>query len=73
MPLHVPYYRRKADKVRLAGWANVVLTGVLVYMSTDVIPAMFAACIWIILIFAVTQAIGWHLDKKANRLRERAD
>ena len=39
--------------------------------STNVIPAMFAACVWILLVFAVTQAIGWHLDKKAQRLVRR--
>jgi hypothetical protein len=71
MPRPLPHTRRKTDKVRLVGWTNVPVTAVLVYMATDVIPAMFAACVWIILVFAVTQAFAWHLDKKAERMVQR--
>ena len=68
IPSPVPHTRRKADKVRLAGWVNVILTAGLVYIAPDVVAAMVAACVWIVLVFAITQAIAWQLDKKAKRL-----
>jgi len=68
IPTHV---RRKADKVRIAGWINVPVSGVLAYFSPHTIPAIIGACFWILLFFGITQTIAWRLDKEANRLRGR--
>jgi hypothetical protein len=65
------YIRRKADKLRIAGWINVPVTAVAVYFYPDTVPAFLAGCVWVLVFFAVTQGIAWHLDKKANRLVRR--
>ena len=70
-PKNLLYWRRKADKVRLLGWLNVLASGGYVYLSSERLPAVIAACFWIIVVFAVTQAIAWHMEKKAAILDDR--
>ena len=65
------YIRRKADKLRIAGWINVPVTAVLIYFCPEIVAAFIAGSLWVLAFFAVTQGIAWHLDKKANRLVRR--
>ena len=65
------YIRRKADKLRIAGWINVPLTAVLVYLYPDTVPAFIAGSTWVLVFFAVTHGTAWYMDKKANRLVRR--
>lgn len=65
------FVRRKSDKLRVAGWINVPVTGVLAYFCPATVPALIAACFWVLGFFAVTQVIAWRMDKKANRLVRR--
>lgn len=65
------YTRRKADKLRLAGWINAPVTAVLTYFCPATVPAIIAACAWVVVVFAVTQGLAWRLDKQANRIGQR--
>jgi hypothetical protein len=57
--------KRKAERIRLIGWLNVLISAALVSVSPSVVPALIGACFWILVIFGVTQAAAWRLDKKA--------
>jgi hypothetical protein len=60
-----PDVKRKAEKIRLLGWLNVGLSALVVSLSPAIVPAMIAACFWILVVFGITQAAAWRLDKKA--------
>jgi hypothetical protein len=65
------YIRRKADKLRIAGWINVPVTGVVAYFCPETVAAIIAGSLWVLAFFGVTHGIAWQMDKKANRLRQR--
>ena len=65
------HIRRKADKLRIAGWINLPATAVAVYFCPATVPAFIAASVWVLAFFAVTHGLAWHMDKKANRLVRR--
>jgi len=70
-PKDLLHWRRKADKLRLVGWINVLASGGVVYLSSERLPALIVACFWIIGVFIATQVIAWRMDQKADRLDER--
>lgn len=61
------HIRRKADKLRIAGWINVPVTAVAVYFYPDTVPAFIAGSVWVLVFFGVTHGMAWYMDKKANR------
>ncbi len=64
--------RRKADKVRVAGWINLVITPIVGYFAPDRIAAIVMGCLWVVLVIAVTQIVAWRMDVHANRtIRDR--
>ncbi len=59
--------RRGADKVRAAGWINVIATLVGGYFFPDKVMAVIVGCLWIVFVLAVVQFTAWRMDVKANR------
>ena len=65
-------FRRRADKVRAAGWINLLVTvivaGVHLPEGFDVLAV---ASIWAALVMALTHGFAWALDRHAERVVRR--
>ena len=59
--------RRLADKIRMVGWVNVVLSATIVYFLPNRVHAVIGACFWIATVFAITEAAAWRLLRHAER------
>lgn len=65
-------FRRRADKVRAAGWINLLVTVVVAGVHLpDGLDALAVGSLWAALVMAVTYCLAWVLDRHAERVVRR--
>lgn len=65
-------FRRRADKVRAAGWINLLVT--LIFAGVHLprgFDALLLGAIWAALVMGVTHGFAWVLDRHAERVVRR--
>lgn len=65
-------FRRRADKVRAAGWINLLLT--LIFAGVHLpegFDALAVGFVWAMVVMAVTYGLAWALDRHAERVVRR--
>lgn len=65
-------FRRRADKVRAAGWINLLVT--LIFAGahlSDGLHALTAGAVWASLVMGITYGFAWMLDRHAERVVRR--
>ena len=65
-------FRRRADKVRAAGWINLLLT--LIFAGIHLpegLDALAAGSVWAAVVMGVTYGLAWVLDRHAERVVRR--
>jgi hypothetical protein len=61
--------RRKADHVRAVGWFNLIATvSFVIFHASEAAEIILVASLWAALIMALSYAIGWLVDKRAERV-----
>lgn len=61
-------FRRRADKVRLAGFINAAITVAVCFIAEDRVGAFVIGAVWIVAMLGITQIVAWRIDAKANRV-----
>lgn len=65
-------FRRRADKVRAAGWINLLVTLIVAGAHLpEGFDALAAGSGWAALVMAVTYGLAWVLDRHAERVVRR--
>lgn len=65
---NTPRLRRHAEKIRTFGWINFSVTMLVWVFAPDRVDAIVAACVWVALVFSVTQFAAWVMERKAARI-----
>ena len=65
-------FQRRADKLRAAGWINLLLTLIFagIYLGEG-FGALAVGAVWAVVVMAVTYGLGWALDRHAERVVKR--
>lgn len=62
-------FRRRADKVRAAGWINLLLTLIVAAVHLgDGFDVLAAGALWAALVMAITYGLAWVIDRHAERV-----
>jgi hypothetical protein len=62
-------FRRAAENVRLVGWANLAVTIVVSMVSmSDGMEVYALGGVWATGVMVVTHAVGWAIDRHAERV-----
>lgn len=60
--------RKNAERLRSIGWLNFSVTMAAWFFAPDRVDAVVMACLWVVLVLALTQFMAWRLDVRANQM-----
>jgi hypothetical protein len=65
-------FQRRADRVRAAGWINLLLTLIFagIYLPEG-FHALAVGSVWAVVVMGVTYGLAWALDRHAERVVRR--